>query len=184
MMLQMMGQEDKKELRRAVRARIASMSDAEKEERSAAICRSLKAHIAVCGARVVALFSPLADEPRLWPLVEELSEGMAVLLPRVEGDVMNFYCYVPGSMSGGTFGIMEPVGGEPVAPYEIDVMVVPGVAFTEEGDRMGRGKGFYDRYLSQKDFRALKIGVCYDVQLVDGLPMEIHDVKMDSVIYE
>lgn len=179
-----MGQEDKKELRRAVRARIAAMSDAEKEERSAAICRSLKAHIAVCGARVVALFSPLADEPRLWPLVEELSEGMAVLLPRVEGDAMNFYCYVPGSMSGGAFGIMEPVGGEPAAPHEIDVMVVPGVAFTEEGDRMGRGKGFYDRYMSQKDFRAMKIGVCYACQQVDCLPVEAHDIRMDCVIHK
>ena len=171
-------------LRRAVRARLAAMSDAEKEQRSAAICRSLKAHIAVTGARVVALFSPLPDEPRIWPLVEELSKSMLVLLPRVEGDVMNFYCYSPRSMSSGAFGVMEPVGGEPVASYEIDVMVVPGVAFTAKGERMGRGKGFYDKYMSLKDFRAVKIGVCYDVQLVDVLPTEIHDVKMDSVIYK
>lgn len=179
-----MGQEYKRMLRRAVRARLAAMSDAEKEQRSAAICRSLKAHIAVTGARVVALFSPLPDEPRIWPLVEELSKSMLVLLPRVEGDVMNFYCYSPRSMSSGAFGIMEPVGGEPVASYEIDVMVVPGVAFTAKGERMGRGKGFYDKYMSLKDFRAVKIGVCYDVQLVDVLPTEIHDVKMDSVIYK
>lgn len=179
-----MGQEDKRMLRRAVRARLAAMSDAEKEQLSAAICRSLKAHIAVTGARVVALFSPLPDEPRIWPLVEELSKSMLVLLPRVEGDVMNFCCYSPESMSSGAFGIMEPVGGEPVASYEIDVMVVPGVAFTAKGERMGRGKGFYDKYMSLKDFRAVKIGVCYDVQLVDVLPTEIHDVKMDSVIYK
>lgn len=179
-----MGQEDKRMLRRAVRARLATMSDAEKEQQSAAICRSLKAHIAVTGARVVALFSPLPDEPRIWPLVEELSKSMLVLLPRVEGDVMNFCCYSAESMSSGAFGIMELVDGEPVASYEIDVMVVPGVAFTAKGERMGRGKGFYDKYMSLKDFRAVKIGVCYDVQLVDVLPTEIHDVKMDSVIYE
>ena len=179
-----MGQENKKMLRKAVRARLAAMSDADKEQQSTAICHSLKAHIAVTGARVVALFSPLPDEPRIWPLVEDLSKSMAVLLPRIEGDVMNFYCYSPGSMSSGAFGILEPVGGEPVAPYEIDVMVVPGVAFTATGERMGRGKGFYDKYMSLKEFRAVKIGVCYDVQLVDVLPTEIHDVKIDSVIYK
>ena len=171
-------------LRKAVRARLAAMSDADKEQQSTAICHSLKAHIAVTGARVVALFSPLPDEPRIWPLVEDLSKSMAVLLPRIEGDVMNFYCYSPESMSSGAFGILEPVGGEPVAPYEIDVMVVPGVAFTLTGDRMGRGKGYYDKYMSLEEFRAVKIGVCYDVQLVDVLPTEIHDVKIDSIIYK
>lgn len=179
-----MGQENKKMLRKAVRARLAAMSDADKEQQSTAICHSLKAQIAVTGARVVALFSPLPDEPRIWPLVEDLSKNMLVLLPRVEGDVMNFYCYSPESMSSGAFGILEPVGGEPVAPYEIDVMVVPGVAFTLTGDRMGRGKGYYDKYMSLEEFRAVKIGVCYDVQLVDVLPTEIHDVKIDSVIYK
>ena len=171
-------------LRKAVRTRLAAMSDADKEQQSTAICHSLKAHIAVTGARVVALFSPLPDEPRIWPLVEDLSKSMAVLLPRIEGDVMNFYCYSPESMSSGAFGILEPVGGEPVAPYEIDVMVVPGVAFTLTGDRMGRGKGYYDKYMSLEEFRAVKIGVCYDVQLVDVLPTEIHDVKIDSIIYK
>ena len=179
-----MGQEDKRMLRKAVRTRLAAMSDTEKRVQSAAVCHSLKAHIAVTGARVVALFSPLPDEPRIWPLVEDLSKSMAVLLPRIEGDVMNFYCYSPESMSSGAFGILEPVGGEPVAPYEIDVMVVPGVAFTATGERMGRGKGFYDKYMSLKEFRAVKIGVCYDVQLVDVLPTEIHDVKIDSIIYK
>lgn len=169
-------------LRKAVRTRLAAMSDADKEQQSTAICHSLKAHIAVTGARVVALFSPLPDEPRIWPLVEDLSKSMAVLLPRIEGDVMNFYCYSPESMSSGAFGILEPVGGEPVAPYEIDVMVVPGVAFTSGGGRMGRGKGFYDRYMSRNDFRALKIGVCYAEQLIESIPMEPHDIKMDFVV--
>lgn len=180
----MMAPVDKKMLRKAVRVRLSAMSAAEKEECSAAICHSLKAHVAVCGARVVALFSPLADEPQLWPLVEELSASMVVLLPRVEGDVMNFCCYAPENISRGAFGIMEPSGGDAVAPHEIDVIVVPGVAFAAGGERMGRGKGFYDKYMSQKEFRALKIGVCYACQLVESLPVEPHDVKMDAMVYK
>ena len=87
-------------------------------------------------------------------------------------------------MAVGAFGINEPQRGVPVRPEEIDAIVVPGVAFTADGVRMGRGKGFYDRYLSQKGFAALKIGVCYREQLVDDIPAEPHDVAMDVVIYK
>ena len=71
-----------------------------------------------------------------------------------------------------------------VLPDEIDAIVVPGVAFTVKGVRMGRGKGFYDRYLAQSGFAALKIGVCYREQLVPDIPAEPHDVAMDAVIYK
>ena len=175
---------DKKTLRKEVRAKLALLSDAEKERRSADMCHTLKSHIMVAGARVVALFSPLGNEPCIWPLVEDLSHSMVVVLPRVEGEIMNFYLYVPECMSCGEFGIMEPAGVEAVAPYEIDVMVVPGVAFTTDCDRMGRGKGFYDKYMSQSDFRAVKIGVCYAEQVVWNLPVEPHDVRMDALIYK
>ena len=175
---------DKRVLRRAVRERIAMIDAPDAQVRSVAICEEVKRHIAVCGARVVALFSPLHDEPQLWSLVEELAQSMSVVLPRVEGDVMNFYSYDKRMMAAGAFGINEPQGGVPVQACEIEAIVVPGVAFTESGARMGRGKGFYDRYLSQNDFSALKIGVCYREQIVPDIPAEPHDVPMDIVIYK
>ena len=174
---------DKKILRREVRARLAMVDAADALERSVAICDELKRHIAVSGARVVALFSPLGDEPQLWPLVEQLATAVSVVLPRVEGDVMSFYSYDKDAMAPGSFGISEPQGGVLVQPCEIDVIVVPGVAFTACGARMGRGKGFYDKYLSQCDFAAVKMGVCYREQLLPDIPTEPHDVKMDVVIY-
>ena len=170
----------KKELRRLVRERISAMTQEEKTACSEALCRSIKSHLAVCGARVVALFSPLPDEPQVWSLVEDLAKSMLVALPRVEGDVMRFYCM--GEMKQGAFGIMEPQGAFCIEPGEIDAIVVPGVAFTHSGKRMGRGKGFYDKYMSHPAFRALKIGVCYPPQLVDELPCEGHDVVMDCVL--
>ena len=179
-----MRREDKIALRRAVRARLAGLGKDEIKERSTAMCEELERYSAVSGANVVALFSPLADEPQLWPLVECLSVRLSVVLPRVEGDVMNFYRYDGGAMAVGAFGINEPQMGVPLQPDEIDAIVVPGVAFTADGARMGRGKGFYDRYLSQKGFAALKIGVCYREQIVDDIPVEPHDVAMDVVIYK
>ena len=80
-------------------------------------------------------------------------------------------------------GIAEPdVDAEPCEPSEIDLIVVPGTAFTQAGARMGRGRGYYDKYLSQPGFRGVKVGVCYAHQLVGELPVEPHDVFMDYVI--
>ena len=173
---------EKSLLRKEVRVCLSSLTSAGIQERSSAICHDIKAHLAVCGAKTVAMFSPLHDEPQIWPLIEELAKVMHVVLPRVEGDNMQFYPY-SGELSSGAYGIMEPVHGNPVMPGEIDVIIVPGVAFTNKGARMGRGKGFYDRYLSQSDFCGLKLGVCFKEQLVGELPLEEHDVKMDAVIY-
>lgn len=173
---------DKKELRKDVKARIAAMSSVEKEQGSSGICDSLEILFRVCDASVVALFSPLPDEPQIRPLVDELSKKKVVVLPRVEGDVMNFYRYLPGTLSKGSYGIMEPVLCEAVEPSDIDLMVVPGVAFTADGYRMGRGKGYYDKYMSSDGFRAMRVGVCYSCQLVDELPVDPHDVRMDEVI--
>ena len=176
--------QDKKTLRCEVRARIALIGTADAQERSVAIGREVENHLAVSGAKVVALFSPLADEPRLWPLVERLAKRMSVVLPRVEGDTISFYSYGNCAMVKGAYGINEPQNGLPVDVCEIDAVIVPGVAFTEDGARMGRGKGYYDRYLSQSGCRALKIGVCYREQIVESIPTEPHDVRMDSVIYK
>lgn len=175
---------DKKALRSSVRVRLRALQNEDKILYSTMITKSLESHLAVCGARVVALFSPLPDEPQLWPLVDELSKkAVLVVLPRVEGDSMSFYGYNASTMSLGSYGIMEPDDAIPVSPGEIDAMVVPGVAFTESGLRLGRGKGFYDKYMSHPDFRALKLGVCYPVQIVGEVPHEPHDKTMDVVIY-
>ena len=94
---------------------------------------------------------------------------------------MNFYDISEG-VSEGAFGIMEPIATTPIEPSEIDVMIVPGVAFTRQGARLGRGKGFYDKYLSRNGFRAHTIGVCYPCQIVENLPTEEHDRVLDCVI--
>ncbi|MDE6843571.1 MAG: 5-formyltetrahydrofolate cyclo-ligase, partial [Muribaculaceae bacterium] len=80
----------------------------------------------------------------------------------------------------GSFHIEEPTGDDLVDPSQIEMMVIPGVAFDRRGNRMGRGKGFYDRLLQTA--KATKIGVGYEFQLMDEIPTEEHDVPMDIVI--
>lgn len=175
---------DKRVVRKEVREALAAISPEEKTQKSTMLALALLVHPAVRSARVVALFSPLPDEPQIGEIIELLSHGRIVLLPRVEGDVMRFYPFSPEAMSEGSFGILEPMSGQPFPPADIDVIIVPGVAFTADGARMGRGKGFYDKYMSQEGFKAHKIGVCYSEQVVQSLPCEQHDVFMDEVVYK
>jgi 5-formyltetrahydrofolate cyclo-ligase len=95
---------------------------------------------------------------------------------------MDFYPYNPNELEVGAFGITEPQAAVAIDPAEIDTIVVPGVAFTLSGVRCGRGKGYYDKYLSRNGFRATKIGICYKEQLAEEIPSEPHDILMDCVI--
>ncbi len=132
-------------------------------------------------ARTVALFASLADEPDTAALLARWHGRKRVLVPRVEGDVMQFYDYDPAQMERGAFGIAEPQADQAAAPEEIDFMLVPGTAFTAGGARMGRGRGYYDKYMAQAGFRAYKAGVCYPHQVVGELPVEPHDILVDTL---
>ena len=172
----------KQNLRRAVRCAVASLSDSERRELSFQIFSRVAALDEVQGSQTIALFASLPDEPQSAELIEQLSRHKRIVLPRIEGGNMEFYDISEG-LKEGYFGIMEPIAATPVAASEIDVMVVPGVIFTREGARCGRGKGFYDRHLANEGFRAYTIGVCYPCQIVEELPTEEHDRKVDKVIF-
>ena len=133
-------------------------------------------------ARTVAVFAALPDEPATDEVLARWATTRRVVLPRVEGDAMRFYACRPDALVFGAFGILEPQGERPCPAGEIDLVVCPGVAFTADGRRLGRGRGYYDRYLGDPAFRGFRVGVCYAHQLVDDLPVEPHDVRMDRVI--
>ena len=133
-------------------------------------------------ARTVAVFAALPDEPATDEVLARWASTRRVVLPRVEGDAMRFYACRPDALVFGAFGILEPQGERPCPAGEIDLVVCPGVAFTADGRRLGRGRGYYDRYLGDPAFRGFRVGVCYAHQMVDDLPVEPHDVRMDRVI--
>lgn len=171
----------KKELRAAMKKRNLALTPQQRAAASERIFSRVEALPAFRAARCVACFCALGDEPESREALRRWSRERRVVLPRVEGDAMRFYEYDPEALASGAFGIEEPVRGEPCPPSEIDLVVVPGTAFARSGARMGRGRGFYDRYLAQPGFRAAKVGVCYAHQIVGALPAEPHDVPMDCV---
>lgn len=173
----------KRELRAAMRKKNLALSPAERAGASHEIFSRVERMEAFAAARTVGLFCSLADEPDTTEALARWCAMKRVAVPRVEGEVMRFYAYDPRTLRPGAFGIAEP-GPEAslCQPHEIDLMIVPGTAFTASGIRCGRGRGYYDKYLSQPGVRALTAGVCFRHQLVGELPAEPHDIRMDCVI--
>lgn len=131
----------------------------------------------------VMLYYSLPDELPTHATVEQwAADGLfKIYLPRVKGDDIEVVPYTgPESLSDDNpFHIAEPVG-DAVDPAILDAVIVPGVAFDRHCNRMGRGKGFYDRLLSSGNLYT--IGVCHDCQLLDEIPCEPHDHPLDCVI--
>lgn len=134
----------------------------------------------------IALFAALTNEPDLLPLLELFPERQWVL-PRVTGDTMEFHQIRDASeLIRGAWNISEPSPRSPLIRHSnIDLFLCPGLAFTHEGRRLGKGKGFYDRYLAQcAQARPPCYGICFSDFLVAHIPCDEHDITMDAVICE
>lgn len=103
-----------------------------------------------------------------------------LFLPKIVADEIEILPYSKENLTKGAYNIYEPDNGNAVSPQDMDLIIVPGVAFDNHLNRLGRGKGYYDRLL--KKCNAVKIGVCYDFQLLETIPCEPHDIKMDILI--
>lgn len=136
-------------------------------------------------ANTILLYYPLSDEVDVRPLIQMAHQaGHVVLLPVVVGNALELRLYQgEESLRMGAYDIMEPIG--PLFPPEqygeIDIALVPGMAFDASGHRLGRGKGYYDRLLPLLT-SAYKIGVCYPFQFVTDVPSEEHDVPINEVV--
>ncbi len=127
-------------------------------------------------------FLPTLNEPDLQQIYSQEDKGVVWAFPRVDGDAMEYFIPQKGSFIKSKLGILEPdpAKAKAVAKNELRGILVPGVAFDEQGHRMGRGRGYYDRYLS--NFNGKKLGVCFDIQIFPDIPRDPHDVRMDVVI--
>jgi len=132
------------------------------------------------------LYAPLADELDVEPLWRDaLTTGKTLALPRFYPETGSYLaCRVLNpaeDLKPGQFGIPEPgVNCPPVALKRLDFILAPGVGFTLDGRRLGRGKGFYDRLLSS--VRGSKCGIAFDEQIVDDIPAELHDIRLDYIL--
>lgn len=146
-----------------------------------AISNWLSAHPEVL---TLAIFAALPGEPDLLPLVE-LHPQRRWVLPRVDGESLTFHAVSDPAteLHPGALGIREPNADSPLVPIpEIDAFLCPGLAFDRKGNRLGRGRGFYDRMLAVTRADALKLGVCFPFQIVEDTFPESHDIRMDGLI--
>ena len=176
---------DKQTLRKQIREAKRAVPFSEKERRSAAIMHQVEQLPRFLEAKVVLLYWSMADEVQTHDIVNRWYRQKTLLLPCVDGDDLLLRQYTgPECLKAGElFGIGEPTGPVYTQVDRVEMIVVPGVAFDRKGNRMGRGRGFYDRLLKSTP-NAYKVGVAFDFQMLDDIPMEPFDVPMDDVITE
>ena len=188
----------KEELRQQIRQIKRQFSPQQLEELSLPVISRLSPLLAE--AKTIMAYYSLPDEVNTHALIDELiAEGKTVLLPKVtDDDMMELRRYTGhADLQEGAYHILEPVG-EPFTDYaSIDIILVPGLAFDAAGHRLGRGRGYYDRVLrtmgtvptvrSAADYRGAvpsvrTLGVCFDFQKVDEVPVDAFDIPVDIVI--
>ena len=175
----------KVQLRKTVRELQKSISANNISEWSGAIMRRLESMQAFAGADTVLIYHSFGAEVMTHSLIKKLCSRKKLLLPVCDGDELRLKRLEDYSMlEEGKYGIMEPSSDEYFAnPEEIDLAVIPGIAFDRTGNRMGRGKGYYDRLLADLP-DAMKIGICFGFQLFDKIPADSHDIGMDIIMTE
>ncbi len=171
---------EKSDIRRKIKAMRSMMLDMEKAQAAEEVFARLENTAAFMLAEKILMYHSLPDELPTHRFLDKWKEKKRFFLPRVNGVNLDILPYDESRLELGSFHIEEPIGNDIVDADDIELIVVPAVAYDRRGNRLGRGKGFYDRLLATT--QATKIGVGYEFQLVDEIPAEKHDVPMDMVI--
>jgi 5-formyltetrahydrofolate cyclo-ligase len=178
--------EQKAALRKDIRAALKNISTAARSAASAQLCARLKEQPFWNSAASVLFFAPLPDEADVWPLLQEtVTGGKIAALPRLDPADQTYAARrvqnPPNEIAIGPFGIREPKTGCAEIPMsQLDLILVPGVAFDLCGRRLGRGRGFYDRLLAE--VQGVKCGIAFDEQVGGEIPTGEHDLLMDFIL--
>jgi len=179
---------EKKELRAVYQMKLAQIPEAKVRRWSAQICARALALPVLPDKQVIAAYSSFGHEVATRPLLAGLlAAGHVLVLPVVDRQsrMMEFRRVDSlDALTPGVYGILEPRSGELCSPEEIELFFIPGLAFDRQGNRLGRGGGFYDRYLSTVRPDAAKIGLAFQLQIAEALPVAPHDIKVDAVLTE
>ena len=171
---------EKKELRANIKALKKQHTKEQLLEQSEKILAKLEQHPDFVKSHKIMLYSALPDEVQTQAFLEKWHLKKQIILPTVVGDdIIPVEFAADTAFAVGDFNILEPQN----EPYtgDFDLIVVPGVAFDRNGNRLGRGKGYYDRFLFHH-LEVNSIGICFDFHLVDEVPSEPFDIRMDEVI--
>ena len=177
----------KRRLRRVLFRRLQQQHEEARRRKSAAIRRKLARSAVFRRSRTVCCYVSLPDEVETWRLIELMLEhGKRVVVPRVSGTRLQLAEVRDPArdLAPGAFGVWEPRGSSrrTVALTDLDVVLVPGLAFDRAGNRLGRGRGYFDRLLARLPRSIPTIGLCFRFQLLDHLPTGPHDRPVHAVV--
>ncbi|MDO5788731.1 MAG: 5-formyltetrahydrofolate cyclo-ligase [Fusobacterium sp.] len=171
---------DKKALRKSIKQIRNSLPESERKSQSILICKKLLELDEYKKANKILSFMNFGSEIEIENFNQEvLKNGKKLYLPRVEKDGTLSVIEHGTGFSIGVFGIREPIGE--IYMGELDLIVTPGLAFDRDGNRLGYGKGYYDKLFIQHT-NSVKIAPIFDIQLVEKVPNEEHDMKVDILI--
>lgn len=175
---------NKSQLRKVYRSKREALSKEQVVQWSEIICRRLTDTELFQKAEVIYFYYPLGNEVSLLPAAQAaLDAGKCIGFPRTEGDVIRFYKTESlMDFQEGCFHVMEPTG-KMVLREENPLILTPGLVFDHQKNRMGYGKGYYDRYIANVP-EAVKIGIAYEMQLSETVPIDSYDIPMDYLITE
>ena len=175
---------DKKELRRQISKRKREMTESEIENASRVLAEKFVNSQVYRDAKTIYGYMPYNQEVRTIPMMEQaLRDGKRVAVPKVYGDTMKFiYMDDLSQVEEGYYNIPEPIADGPVAEDPTALVLMPGLAFDETGNRMGYGGGFYDKFLAQEPDHPT-VALCYAFQMVDHIPTEEYDIPVDCVLW-
>lgn len=178
---------NKKEIRVLVKQKKSGLNEAEIRSYSAKVCEAFVKQDFYASAEVIYAYLPYNQEIKTEQIIEQaLKDGKKVAVPKVLDDgLMEFYeINSLDEVSEGAFGIPEPKGDTPPAEYEKVLMLMPGLAFDEQRNRIGYGGGYYDRYLERnRDKEYTKVALAYPFQVFKVIPSDPHDEKIDHLIF-
>jgi len=177
----------KAQIRKEIKERLRSQKDEERLKKDKIIKEKLLSLEEFKQAKTAAFYISFGGEVDTAALIDEATAaGKRIVVPVMVKDNLELR-EIKNRMTGliqGPYGIEQPAvdGSKPFPKDKLDVIIVPGIAFTKDGLRLGRGKGFYDRFLKTLLRRVKKIGLAYDLQIVRDLPVTKDDFPMDIVI--
>jgi 5-formyltetrahydrofolate cyclo-ligase len=180
--------EARADVRVRMRAKLAAMSDEERHEASNLACTRLVNLEAFKHASVILLYMPLALEVDTTPAaIRCFQRGKTVCVPRVDWNrkdmnAVEVTTFDDHFMETDEHGLRSPRGGRLLVPASIDLAIVPGLAFDTHGNRVGRGGGYYDRFLSRLRRSATSLGLAFDAQIIDEAPVSERHVRLDGVV--
>lgn len=173
----------KQALRKQLREKRKALLPTLREEKNLQIARKLLELKELKDAKSVLFYVSTPEEVDThFAIKEVLKQGKKVFVPKLEKDEMKL-CPLANfeELSPGTFGILEPCESTAEShPKQIDLFIIPGIAFDKKGNRLGQGKGHYDRLL--KETKGIKVGLAFEEQVLEELPIETHDVPLDLLI--